>query len=222
MTTEILQNTLYRKKTQVDDSVKMNPMSLAMFDMDIDTELGAVIFDEVHYINDQDRGKVWEETIMMLPLHVQMIMLSATLDAPEKFALWCETRGIAQGSASGTKSDQKTVYLTTTYERVVPLTHYSFITATQGIFKIIKDKDLEKQIKEITNKTFVIQDAKGGFNEPHYHKMHKILKLMDSKNVYIKRSHVINQVCRYMVGAKCCRQFALFYQESNWNYVQKK
>ena len=201
MTTEILQNTLYKKKHKATqmlsaDGVQTNFASLAMFDMDIDAELGAVVFDEVHYINDQDRGKVWEETIMMLPLHIQMVMLSATLDAPEKFALWCETRGLRNKVE---ESESKTVYLTTTYERVVPLTHYSFITTTQGVFKAIKDKELEKQIREITNKPFVIQTAKGLFDEVYYHKMNKMLKLFESKNVFTKRSHVINQVCKYMV-----------------------
>ena len=49
--------------------------------MDIENELGCVIFDEVHYINDADRGKVWEECIMNLPHSVQMVLLSATLHA---------------------------------------------------------------------------------------------------------------------------------------------
>jgi antiviral helicase SKI2 len=88
MTTEILMNTLYAKNRK---DVKTN--SLTMFEMDFNNELACVIFDEIHYINDLDRGKVWEETIMMLPQHIQMVMLSATLDSPEKFALWCETRG---------------------------------------------------------------------------------------------------------------------------------
>ena len=56
--------------------------------MDIDNELACVVFDEIHYINDADRGKIWEETIMMLPKHVQMLMLSATLDKQENFAKW--------------------------------------------------------------------------------------------------------------------------------------
>jgi len=200
MTTEILQNTLYQKKHNINSTnntnENLNSASLLMFNMDLNTELGAVIFDEVHYINDLDRGKVWEESIMMLPLNIQMVMLSATLDAPEKFALWCEIRGIRNNMRD---NENKKVYLTTTYERVVPLTHYSFITTTQGIFKAIKDKELEQQIKDITNKPFVIQTAKGAFDEVHYHKMNKMLKLFDSKNVFVKRYHVINQVCKYMV-----------------------
>jgi antiviral helicase SKI2 len=201
MTTEILQNTLYRKKQkQINPTLSSaNMASLALFDMDIDNELGCVIFDEVHYINDKDRGKVWEETIMMLPLHIQMVMLSATLDAPEKFALWCECRGNRSSDAQQDKSSHKNVYLTTTHERVVPLTHYNYITCTQGIFKAIKDKELEKQIREIVNKPHVIQTAKGEFNEPVYRKIKSMLDLFLQKNIYVKRHHVINQVCKYMV-----------------------
>ena len=197
MTTEILQNTLYRKchKSNHCEENNMNMAALSMFDMDIENELGCVIFDEVHYINDQDRGKVWEETIMMLPLHIQMVMLSATLDAPEKFALWCETRGNKIDTENETR---KTVYLTTTYERVVPLTHYSFITTTQGAFKTIRDKELQREIKETTNKLFPIQTSKGVFDEKHYHRMKKTLKLLENNRVFIKRSHVINQVCKHM------------------------
>jgi len=195
MTTEILQNTLYRKnhKNSIIEKEFNNSKSLALFDMDVDNELGCVIFDEIHYINDLDRGKVWEETIMMLPYHIQMVMLSATLDSPGKFALWCETR------TKEIKEVKKEVYLTTTNERVVPLTHYSFITTTNGIYKAIKDKDLEKEIKNFVNKPFVIQSSRGEFNDIEYNKMKKMLKLFEIKNIYVKRQHVINEICKYMV-----------------------
>ena len=188
MTTEILMNTLYAKQRKGD-----NTNNLTMFDMDFDNELACVIFDEIHYINDADRGKVWEETIMMLPQHIQMVMLSATLDSPEKFALWCETRG--QTNNISTKS----VYLTTTYERVVPLTHYSFITCTQGIFKILKDKQLEMEVMRTTNTLHTIQDSKGNFNENNYIRIHKTIKLFQDKNHYVKRQHILNSVARHMV-----------------------
>ncbi len=194
MTTEILMNTLYAKNRK-DDLTGFNnkPSSLTMFEMDFDNELACVVFDEIHYINDLDRGKVWEETIMMLPQHIQMVMLSATLDSPEKFALWCETRG------QTTTSSTKTVYLTTTYERVVPLTHYSFITCTQGLFKVLKDKQLEMEVMKTTNTLHTIQDAKGNFNDTNYIRIHKTLKLFRDKNHYVKRQHVLNSVARHMV-----------------------
>lgn len=188
MTTEILLNKLYQVNST--NNLSSNSNSGIQFDMDIHNELTCVIFDEVHYINDQDRGKVWEQSIMMLPKHVQMVMLSATIDSPETFALWCETRC--------TESPEKIVYLSTTYERIVPLTHYSYITTNNGIFKAIKDKALEKEIRDITNQPFPIQNAKGEFNELHYFKMHKMLKLFSDKNVFVKRQHVLNNVTRYL------------------------
>ena len=192
MTTEILMNTLYIKNRK--DELNKNS-SLTLFEMDFEKELACVVFDEIHYINDLDRGKVWEETIMMLPQHIQMVMLSATLDSPEKFALWCETRG---DIANTCKSD-KIVYLTTTYERVVPLTHYTFITCTQGIFKVVKDKVLEADIKKTVNTLHVLQDAKGVFNDTNYQKVKKTLSLFENKNHQVKRQHVLNSVTKYMV-----------------------
>jgi antiviral helicase SKI2 len=38
-----------------------------------------VIFDEVHYVNDAERGVVWEEVIIMLPKHINIVLLSATV-----------------------------------------------------------------------------------------------------------------------------------------------
>jgi superfamily II RNA helicase len=203
MTTEILMNSLYNKNKKAvtniatDTTATNNNTNLALFDMDFDNELACVVFDEVHYINDEDRGKVWEETIMMLPKHIQMVMLSATLDSPEKFALWCETRGDTDTNIYNTNNN-KIVYLATTYERVVPLTHYSFITCTQGIFKILKDKQLEMEIMKTTNTLNIIQDSKGNFHEPNYQKVKKILGIFEDKHHFVKRQHVLNTVSRHL------------------------
>lgn len=193
MTTEILMNTLYAKNSKEDTTSFNKNTSLTMFEMDFDNELACVVFDEIHYINDADRGRVWEETIMMLPQHIQMVMLSATLDSPEKFALWCETRGQTNNTSL------KTVYLTTTYERVVPLTHYSFITCTQGLFKILKDKQLEMEVMRTTNTLHIMQDAKGVFNDTNYQRIRKTIKLFQDKKHYVKRQHILNTVARHMV-----------------------
>lgn len=199
MTTEILQNTLYRKKQKTASLAPTASMSLAptaspslaplnlAFDMDIENDLGCIIHDEVHYIADADRGRAWEECFMMTPPHVQYVLLSATLDSPEKFAGWVESFG------------HKEVYLTISNHRIVPLIHYQFITCTQAIFKKIKDKDLEKQIRDVINRPHVIMTAKKEFQEPTYHKIQKYLDLFEQKQVYMKRSFVMNEVCKYMV-----------------------
>jgi len=188
MTTEILLNKLY----QVNSNSKISSSSIS-FEMDIENELACVVFDEIHYIGDQNRGTVWEQSILMLPKHVQMIGLSATLDNPEKFALWCENKGY-----NINKKNEKIVYLAKKMIRAVPLTHYSFITTNAAIFKLIKDKSEQEYIKSMINKPFIIQNAKGEFNEEHYHKMSKMLKLFENKQVYVKRQHVLNQVSKHL------------------------
>ena len=187
MTTEILLNKLYQIKSNL--SVK----SGISFEMDIENELGCVIFDEIHYIANEERGTVWENSIMLLPRHVQMIGLSATLDQPEKFAYWLETRGEFNNSNSN-----KIVYLTSKSIRAVPLIHYSFITVTQNIFKFIKDKVIQEEIKGVINKPWIIQDEKNKFNDENFIKINKTLKLFESKDVRVKRGHVLNQVTKYL------------------------
>lgn len=188
MTTEILLNKLYQLK-----SSSQVPSSSISFDMDIQNELGCVIFDEIHMINDESRGHVWEQTIMMLPPHVQMVGLSATLDNPEKFAYWLETKG------ESTPVSDKIVYLTKKQVRAVPLIHYSFITATNGVNKAIKDKTIQEEIKKAINKPFIIQDEKNIFNDVQYQTTSKMLKLFQDNNIQVKRQHVLNKVTEYLV-----------------------
>jgi len=47
-----------------------------------------IIFDEIHYLDDPERGTVWEESIMLLPPHMKMLALSATLPNLQEFAGW--------------------------------------------------------------------------------------------------------------------------------------
>jgi antiviral helicase SKI2 len=193
MTAEILLNTLYSHgSTTTTTTTNYTNSSQKHFQMNIANELACVIMDEVHYINDKERGHVWEETIMLLPSNIQMIMLSATLDSPEKFANWCETR-----NQDNNDSPRKHVYLASETHRSVPLTHYSFITFTNAIFKKIKDKAIQEEIHATINRPFVIQSAKGEFNESHYFKMKKMLDYQ--VHVPVKRQHVLNQVSKYMV-----------------------
>ena len=188
MTTEILLNKLYQVKSSTPA-----PSSSISFEMDIEHELGCVVFDEIHFINDESRGTVWEQSIMMLPPQVQMIGLSATLDDPAKFAYWLENRG------SSTKFSDKEVFLTQKQVRAVPLIHYSFITATNGVNKHIKDKTLQNEIRSAIDKPFVIQDANGVFNDAQYQSTNKVLKLFEKHDIRVKRQHVLNKVTEYLV-----------------------
>ena len=85
-----------------------------------------VIFDEVHYVNDQERGMVWEETIIMLPPHVGIIMLSATVPNHMDFANWVG------------RTKKRQIFVMKTFTRPVPLEHHLYIFDK---FHMIREKD---------------------------------------------------------------------------------
>jgi superfamily II RNA helicase len=50
-----------------------------------------VIFDEVHYIDNQERGTVWEESLILLPVHMKILCLSATIPNLKEIRQWLES-----------------------------------------------------------------------------------------------------------------------------------
>jgi len=209
MTTEILMNTLFRMNKD-ESKVGLD------FNIDVQVDLACVVFDEVHYINDKERGQVWEKTILMLPPHIQMVMLSATIDNPLGFASWVESgrhidkqhfneKGdkskFPEGAGGGTGEPgfpRKRVYLASTNKRVVPLSHYGYVTVNEGIFKNIKDKELEQQIRSQTNVLIPLQSESGDFKEPAVHKMKKLLDIFEGRQVSMKRQQVLNSLALFL------------------------
>ncbi len=49
-----------------------------------------VILDEAHYLSDEDRGHVWEESIILSPPRIRLLLLSATVGRADEFAAWIE------------------------------------------------------------------------------------------------------------------------------------
>lgn len=103
MTTEILRNLLFKQSTVTASLGVAGVVSLE--------GLGLVVFDEIHYINDPERGHVWEECLVLLPPAIRLVMLSATIDAPEAFAAWVG------------KMKRVPCWLLATSYRIVPLVH---------------------------------------------------------------------------------------------------
>ena len=68
MTTEVLRNMIYAGA--------------------VDPSLGAVVLDEVHYLEDPYRGAVWEEVILHLPPEVVLVCLSATVSNHSELGDW--------------------------------------------------------------------------------------------------------------------------------------
>jgi len=50
-----------------------------------------IIFDEIHYIDNPERGTVWEESLIFLPEHMNILGLSATIPNIKQFASWIES-----------------------------------------------------------------------------------------------------------------------------------
>ncbi|CEH12518.1 antiviral helicase [Ceraceosorus bombacis] len=104
MTTEILRSMLYRGA-------------------DLIRDVEFVVFDEVHYVNDQERGVVWEEVIILCPQHINLILLSATVPNTKEFADWVG------------RTKKKDIYVISTAKRPVPLEH--FLYAGKELHKIV-------------------------------------------------------------------------------------
>lgn len=71
------------------------------------------VLDEVHYMNDEERGTVWEESIIYCPTDIQIIALSATVANAQQLCDWINT----------VHSDTKCVY---TDFRPVPLRFFYY------------------------------------------------------------------------------------------------
>ncbi|MCM8790062.1 MAG: DEAD/DEAH box helicase [Candidatus Omnitrophica bacterium] len=50
-----------------------------------------IIFDEIHYIDNPERGTVWEESLIFLPKHMNILGLSATIPNIKQLASWIES-----------------------------------------------------------------------------------------------------------------------------------
>jgi superfamily II RNA helicase len=95
MTTEIYRNMLVSHDESVHD-------------------ISYVVFDEIHYINDIERGTVWEESIIFSPETVRFLCLSATVPNAREFADWIQS--IKKHQVDVVKYDK----------RAVPLEHFVF------------------------------------------------------------------------------------------------
>ena len=94
MTTEVLRNMLIE-----------DPAALSGVD--------TVVFDEVHFLADRDRGTIWEESIILCLPHIRLVCLSATIANADEVAAW-----ISQ--------THQPIYLVRHDERPVPLEHYTY------------------------------------------------------------------------------------------------
>jgi len=109
MTTEILRSMLYRGS-------------------EVMREVAWVIFDEVHYMRDKERGVVWEETIILLPHRVRFVFLSATIPNAKQFVDWIA------------RIHHQPCHVVYTNYRPVPLQHYIYPKGGEGLHLVVDER----------------------------------------------------------------------------------
>ena len=100
MTLEILQSMLYKQAR----------------DPNLLDDFQCVVIDEAHFLGDLDRGFAWEEVLILLPRHVKLVLLSATVPNSQTIADWCA------------RVRMQPVHVITSEQRPVPFPHlYAFV-----------------------------------------------------------------------------------------------
>jgi superfamily II RNA helicase len=166
MTTEILRNLLFKQGTFTENIGITANLSLHNLD--------AVVFDEVHYINDRDRGKVWEECLTLLSREVNLVLLSATIENPSKFAQWL-------GDIK-----QKPIHLISTEYRIVPLSHQ------------LPNKEIMLDSKDVFNRKAYIEWFNKFYNDIKEERIHKerVAARQDGEDVVKRGDHSTSFVDR--------------------------
>jgi ATP-dependent RNA helicase DOB1 len=130
MTTEILRSMLYRGS-------------------EVMREVAWVVFDEIHYMRDKERGVVWEETLILLPDAVHYVFLSATIPNALQFARWVSA------------NHRQPCHVVYTNYRPTPLQHYIFPQGGDGLYLVVDEKAVfrEENFRKALN---LFADQPGG------------------------------------------------------------
>ena len=203
MTTEILRNLLYKKGSQTENLGLTANLSL--------DNLDAVIFDECHYINNKERGSIWEETMILLPKDVNLVLLSATIDSADLFASWLG------------ELKQKPIHLISTTYRIVPLEHYLIkkdmfetIMSEKEVFYpdayrrwTMWKNDQEKNQK--FQKTLVTNRRLGGYEDPAVEKSDTGSSYIHQLNSTIQMFYAKDMLPAlfFVMSRKNCESYAL-------------
>ncbi|XP_067842027.1 exosome RNA helicase MTR4 isoform X1 [Heptranchias perlo] len=191
MTTEILRSMLYRGS-------------------EVMREVAWVIFDEIHYMRDAERGVVWEETIILLPDNVHYVFLSATIPNARQFAEWiCHLH----------KQPCHVIY---TDYRPTPLQHYIFPAGGDGLHLVV-DENGDFREDNFNTAMQVLRDAgdlakgdpkgrKGGTKGPS--NVFKIVKMIMERN--------FQPVIIFSFSKKDCEAYALQMSKLDFNTDDEK
>jgi ATP-dependent RNA helicase DOB1 len=193
MTTEILRSMLYRGS-------------------ELMREVAWVIYDEVHYMRDSERGVVWEESIILLPHRVRFVFLSATIPNASQFADW-----IAE-------IHHQPCHVVYTNYRPTPLQHYIFPQGGEGLHLVVDERgkfreaNFQKAMATLQSGNVEVAAAEAMLDSGNGKKrkrqsggrkkgggqfadLHRIVKLIMERN--------LNPVIVFSFSKKDCEKFAL-------------
>jgi len=142
MTTEIFRNILHQEKERL-------------------YRFSHVVFDEIHYLSDLERGTVWEESIIFMPDNLRLLGLSATIPNAGELAAWIqEIKG----------HPVRVVYKK---DRAVPLEHYVYNPLTGATtLKNLKRAWMQKKKREKAEESSTVNLRK---NETHHKELVKCI-----------------------------------------------
>ncbi|CAH7666284.1 rRNA-processing arch domain-domain-containing protein [Phakopsora pachyrhizi] len=201
MTTEILRSMLYRGS-------------------EVMREVAWVIFDEIHYMRDKERGVVWEETIILLPHSVRYVFLSATIPNAMQFAEWiCHTHN-------------QPCHVVYTNFRPTPLQHYLFPAGGDGIHLVVDEKGVfrednfikamgslsdskgEDPSSSMSGRNKYGKTKKGGNSTRGPSDIYKIIKMIMVKNY--------NPVIVFAFSKRECEGLAIQMSKLEFNSIEEK
>lgn len=137
MTTEILRSMLYRGSEVV-------------------REASLIVYDEIHYLRDKERGVVWEESIVLAPRSARFAFLSATIPNAREFADWISL------------THTSPCHVVYTDYRPTPLQHFVYPTGADGMFMVVderstfKEDAFSKAVAALNDAEAAVASSKGG------------------------------------------------------------
>lgn len=193
MTAEILRNSLLKKDEKDIYDWNFTPDDVA-----------CVILDEVHFINNKERGRIWEEILINLSPKIQLVMLSATISGAPEMVEWL-------GNLKQVKC-----HLISTLKRPVPLTHSIYWEDTLHTYQVEEKwiHDVWKDTKKIIDKYY----SKNKFTNHTFHNCLDYLKnnsLLPATVFLLNREQVNSTALLLPSFQEDHIQIALI--ESTWN-----
>ncbi len=140
MTTEIFRNTIFEAPERFDD-------------------VAWLIFDEVHYLDDRDRGTVWEESLMFAPEDIRLICLSATIRNLDAFGAWI-------GSVR-----KQPIEIIHSEDRPVPLVHRLYHEAAGG-YPLKHHPQVQRKVRTLLKRKGRHQHGRARSFSPHLASRH--------------------------------------------------